>query len=89
MYKGSDVSGKKVVVYNEGEQIARVKDLIFDHQSNQVIGLLVDEGGWFGEPQVISVEAVKAIGPDSVIITAKDAIDHGWSGSGNFLRHIF
>ncbi len=74
MYKGRDVLGKKIVVYDMGEPVGRVKDLIFDHQSNRVLGILVDQGGWFGKARVVPMEAVQSIGLDSVIVTTKDAI---------------
>jgi len=74
MYKGRHVLGKKIVVYDTGEQVGRVRDLIFDHQSNRVLGLLADEGGLFKKPRVVSVEAVQSIGKDSVIVSKKDAI---------------
>lgn len=74
MYKGSLILGKTIVAYGTGERVGRVKDLIFDHQSNRVLGLLVDEGGLFGKVRVVSVKAVQSIGLDAVIITAKEAI---------------
>lgn len=74
MYKGSLILGKTIVAYDTGERVARIQDLIFDHQSNRVLGLLVDEGGLFGKARVVSVKAVQSIGPDAVIINAKEAI---------------
>jgi len=74
MYKGNHVLGKKLVAYETGEQVSRVQDLIFDHQSNQLLGLLVDEGGLFGKPRVVAMEAVQSIGKDSVIVSKKDAV---------------
>ncbi len=74
MYKGGQILGRKIVAYGTGEQVGRVQDLIFDHQSNQVLGLLIDEGSWFGKARVVPMSAVQSIGIDSVIINTKDAI---------------
>jgi uncharacterized protein YrrD len=74
MRKGRDVIGKPVVAYDSGESMETVTDLIFDQNSNRLLGFLVDEGGWFRDAKVLPISQVKAIGPDAVIVASKEAI---------------
>lgn len=74
MHKGSDVIGKVVVTYDTGERVERVQDLLFDQDSNQLLGILVDEGGWLSGARVVALKDVQAIGPNAVVIPSKSAI---------------
>ncbi|NJR64935.1 MAG: hypothetical protein HC772_05845 [Leptolyngbyaceae cyanobacterium CRU_2_3] len=74
MRKGSDILGKSVVAYDSGERVSTVKDLIFDQDSNQLLGLLVQEGGWFKDSEVIPFQGIQAIGSDAVIIPSESAV---------------
>jgi uncharacterized protein YrrD len=74
MRKGQDVIGKPVVAYNTGEKLETISDLIFDQDSNRLLGFLVDEAGWFSEAKVLPITDIKAIGLDAVIVPTVDAI---------------
>lgn len=74
MLKGRDMLGKPVVAYDTGERLEKVKDLIFDQDGNQLLGFLVDEGGWFGSARVLLLRNVRAIGLDAIVTSSKDAI---------------
>ncbi|HEY9644501.1 MAG TPA: PRC-barrel domain-containing protein, partial [Coleofasciculaceae cyanobacterium] len=74
MRKGSDILGKPVVAYETGEWISQVKDLIFDQDSNQLLGLLTREGGWFNDAEVIPFQSIQAIGSDAVIVPTDSAL---------------
>lgn len=74
MYKGRDLIGKPVVSYDMGEKFDTVKDLIFDQDSNQLLGLLVSESGWFSSAEILLLKDVRSIGPDAVITASKKAI---------------
>ncbi|NMG19853.1 PRC-barrel domain-containing protein [Brasilonema bromeliae] len=74
MRKGSDLIGKVVITYDTGEQIDRVQDLIFDQDSHQLLGLLVDEGGLFRATRVIPFTSIQAIGPNAVVVPSKKAV---------------
>lgn len=74
MRKGSDLIGKPVIAFNTGQQLERVDDLIFDQNTNQLLGLLVDEGGWFSTARVVPLQSVQSIGPDAVIVPSPDAV---------------
>jgi uncharacterized protein YrrD len=75
MRKGSDIIGRPVFAYDTGAKLDdRIEDLIFDQQSNQLLGFLLDEKGWFKSARVLPLENVHAIGPDAVIISSSAAI---------------
>src|SRR3954451_24867753 len=68
MRKGSQVIGKPVVTFDSGERVDTVKDVLFDQETNRIVGLLVDEGGFFSKARVVRWQDVEALGPDAVII---------------------
>lgn len=74
MLKGTDLLGRLVVSYDTGERVARVKDLIFDQDSDRLLGFLVDEGGWLHSARVIPFENVRAIGVSAVVIPSRSSI---------------
>lgn len=74
MYKGRELIGKPVVSYDAGEKFDIVEDLIFDQDSNQLLGLLVQEPGWFKGARILLLKDVKAIGLNAIIATSKEAI---------------
>ncbi|MEM8804421.1 MAG: PRC-barrel domain-containing protein [Cyanobacteria bacterium P01_G01_bin.38] len=74
MYKGRELIGKPVVSYDAGEKFDIVEDLIFDQDSNQLLGLLVQESGWFKGARILLLKDVKAIGLNAIIATSKETI---------------
>jgi uncharacterized protein YrrD len=74
MRKGSDIIGKPIVAYDSGDRFSRVKDLIFDQDSNQLLALLISEEGWFSDTLIIPFQSIQAIGSDAVIVPSEDAV---------------
>ena len=74
MIKGKELIGRNIVTIDSGNQIDRVHDLVFDHDANQVLALLVDEGGWFRAAKVVPFESVKNIGEDAVMVQDESAV---------------
>lgn len=74
MLKGRNMIGKSIIAYATGEKVAQVRDLIFDYHKNQVLGFLVVEQGWLKKGKAVATAAVRSIGPDSIIISHKDAV---------------
>jgi uncharacterized protein YrrD len=74
MRKGTDILNRSIIAFNTGKRIAGVLDLIFDQETNQLLGFLVNEGGLFHAAKVIPLSQVKAIGPDVVVVSGQDAI---------------
>ncbi|PZU95791.1 MAG: hypothetical protein DCE90_11580 [Pseudanabaena sp.] len=75
MRNGKGMIGKPIVAYDSGEEFRTIVDLIFDQESNQLLGFLVDEGGWFSSALVLPLTNIQAIGADAVIVASRDAID--------------
>lgn len=71
MRKAKDLVGKAVINQATGEQIATVRDVIFDRDARSVAALLVDSGGWFRDARVIAWESVTGIG--DVIMTSGES----------------
>lgn len=77
MLKGSDIIYKKAIALDTGEQIEKIQDLIFDYRSNQLLGFLVDERGWFSNARVLPASGVQAINSDAVIAKSQTAVANG------------
>lgn len=74
MRKGTDLIGKPVVSFADGRQFETIRDLIFDQTNNQLLGFVVDEGGWFSGARVLPLNRIQAIGPDVVIVPDHKAV---------------
>jgi uncharacterized protein YrrD len=74
MRKGSDLIGKTVITFDTGKRLGRVQDLIFDQEQNQLLALLIDEGGLFRSATVLPLESVQAIGTDVIVVPSRSAI---------------
>ena len=74
MRKGKDARGLRVVTRDSGEDVGRVEDIILDHQGSKVLGILLDEAGWFKEARLVSWPAFRVIGLDAVIIDDKASV---------------
>ncbi|MEA5451060.1 PRC-barrel domain-containing protein [Leptolyngbya sp. CCNP1308] len=74
MRQGSDILGKSVFAYDTGRTLESVRDLIFDHETNQVLGFLVAEAGWFKSARILPLSSIKAIGPSGIITADKSTV---------------
>lgn len=71
MYKGSQLIGKPIVSYAAGEKLETVQDIVFDSTDNQVLAVLVDEGGLFSTARVVPFSSIKSIGSDALMIKSE------------------
>lgn len=71
MRKGSDIIDKSIIAFDTGKRLARVQDLIFDQETNELLGVLVEEAGLFHPAKVITLSAIQAIGADALVISSK------------------
>jgi uncharacterized protein YrrD len=74
MFKGSDVIGKPIVTYSTGSVIKKIKDIVFDANTNAILAMLVDEEGIFDSARVIPFASIKSIGADVITIENEEAI---------------
>jgi uncharacterized protein YrrD len=68
MRKSKDASGLLVITRDSGKKVGKVEDLIVDRQGSRVLGILVDEAGWFKEAKVVPWSSFRVIGLDAVVI---------------------
>ena len=74
MRKGTDILNRSIIAFDTGKRVAKILDLIFDQETNQLLGFLVDEGGLFHSVKVIPLNQVRAIGPDVIVIPGQGSI---------------
>lgn len=68
MRKGHSIIGLKVVAQDNGDDLGAVRDLIFDHEADECVGLLMDAGGLFRDKQIVAWDAIAAMGPDAIMV---------------------
>ncbi len=74
MIKGKDILGCPIIAIASGERIENVQDIVFDHDENEVLGFLVEEGGWFNAAKIVLFSAVKSIGDDAIMVASVDDV---------------
>lgn len=68
MRRGKDAAGLLVITRDSGKKVGKVEDLVLDAHGTRVLGILVDEAGWFKEAMVVPWPSFRVIGLDAVII---------------------
>lgn len=66
--KATQIIGLDIISLATGSKVETVTDVLYDPAKQQVVGLLVDQGGWFSEARIILISQVHSIGKDAVII---------------------
>lgn len=74
MKTGGDIIGKPVVTMADGKRLEKVRDIVFDEESHQMLGLLVAGSGLLGKEQFIPFMNIHSIGSDAVIISKEEDI---------------
>ncbi|KXG74045.1 PRC-barrel domain-containing protein [Thermotalea metallivorans] len=82
MKRGCDVVGLPVICLDEGCKAIEVKDILYNSEDMQVIGFLVDEGGYFHTCKMIYFQNVKSIGTDAMVIQSQDMIKNEKRANG-------
>jgi uncharacterized protein YrrD len=74
MRKGKNVVGQAVISRYDGKKIDTVKDVLLGETNENIVALLVDEGGLLSSSRVVPIEAVEAFGNDAIVVTGTDAV---------------
>lgn len=69
---GNDVLDLKVVTLKKGKVVGEIKDILFNTNSQKVVGFLVSEKGIFSDTCFLPIENVYSIGPDALTIHSAD-----------------
>jgi uncharacterized protein YrrD len=74
MFKGSELIHRELITRDGGERVGKIRDLIVDPKGSRVLGLLVDEKGWFSDARVVRWPAVLSVGEEVVVIDSKSNV---------------
>jgi uncharacterized protein YrrD len=74
MRRGKDAGGLPVMTRDSGKNVGKVQDLLLDRQGSRILGILVDEAGWFKEARVVAWPSLRAMGLDAVIIDEEASV---------------
>lgn len=79
LIRGQDLAGRPVVDVNTGEDIAEVRDVVFDPGSGLLTGFTLNKrGSWNGRlGAVLAIDRVSAVGTGAVMISDVDALAAG------------
>lgn len=74
----SDLQGRAVVAIDAGDDIAEVRDIVFDPVSQALVGVTLNKRGWFRGrlKETLPVGSISAIGPAAIMTpSAQDLVD--------------
>lgn len=71
--RATDVSGLPVVTIDGGEDVAEIKDVVFDGTNHRLIGFTLNKRGFFSGAlrNQLPAAAIEAIGPDAVMVATE------------------
>ena len=71
MRKGHSITGLQVLALDNAADMGDVLDLIFDHDADECLGILLREQSMFHAAQIVPWNAIRAIGKDAVMIDSE------------------
>ena len=71
------IIGTKIMNKTTAEDIGEVKDIVFNPTTGRVEALILDEGGWFSDAEILPFSDVFFAGEDRVIIETNSAVKKG------------
>jgi uncharacterized protein YrrD len=76
LMRAREIVGRPVVTLDAAEDVAQVKDVLFDHAEARVLGFTLTKRGFLGSPlkEVLPWARVAALGRDAVMIETAAAI---------------
>jgi uncharacterized protein YrrD len=76
LVRARDVMGLPVVSISSGEDVAEIRDVVYDGEAHRLIGFTLNKRGRFAGrlKAVLAADSVGAIGPDAVMVATESAI---------------
>lgn len=74
MLKGRELLSLPVVTLNDRRQIGEVKDLIYDHAGNRIIGYMVEAGGWLRDGRGFLHSEMIRLDKDCLVINDESVV---------------
>lgn len=77
LMRGNDLVGRPVVDLTNGEDVAEVRDVVFDPQGGLLTGFTLNErGSWTGRLQaVLSIDRVSSVGTGAVLVAGLEGLE--------------
>jgi uncharacterized protein YrrD len=77
LIRARDVTGQVVVSIASGEDVAEIRDVVYDGEAHRLLGFTLNKRGRFAGrlKSVLGAGSVASIGPDAVMIDDESAID--------------
>ncbi|MDK2820144.1 MAG: hypothetical protein PWP31_109 [Clostridia bacterium] len=72
MPKGRELVGLPVINEDEGDEIGRVRDILFEE--NQIKAFILDNGNWLRHPRLVYFHDLKDKGPKTFTIVNKNVL---------------
>lgn len=71
-----EVGGRPVVTLDEADDVAEVKDVVFDHAEGVVVGVTLNGRGMLSGPlrEVLPWSRIVALGRDAVMVESREAL---------------
>lgn len=78
MITGKSLLGKAIVGQADGAQVGKVKDLLFDHDTDELVSLVLENKDLFGlmDAVVVPLRNVVNLGGDVIVVLDKSAAMH-------------
>lgn len=78
LMRGQDLIGQPVVEIASGDDLAEIKDVIFDAAKGTITGFTLRKRGFFGRrlKNVLPIDGVSSVGTHAVMVDTADAITH-------------
>ena len=74
MRKGHSITGLQVLALDNAAELGHVLDLVFDHDADECLGIILREQSMFHAAQVVSWSEIRAIGKDAVMVESQDSV---------------
>jgi len=76
MRKGHSILGLQVISQESAKSLGKVLDLVFDHDADECLGLVLKERGFLGigSSQVVPWGEILSIGKDAVMVRNEDSV---------------
>jgi uncharacterized protein YrrD len=76
LVRATDLIGRPVVTIDGGDDVAEVKDVVYDAQARRLVGFTLNKRGWFRGrlKELLSAGSVAAIGDTAVMVQDEHAL---------------
>ncbi len=74
MRKGHTITGLQVLALDNAADLGHVLDLVFDHDADECLGILLRENSMFHAAQVVPWSEIRSIGKDAVMIESEHSV---------------